>query len=221
MDAHEEASEQHGVPVHEVAAGPSRATLVSIGVAGVVVLSGVVALLVASDANWIFPVIVGAITIGFVAAVVRALRPEMAWDNPQLHLPSNNDLALGDSVIVRFRRRARLAATSTAQVTARLVVAERSDGPGDTHDQRAEVYRSGVPVVRHHVVDDTLEVDLRLDIPLSDAPPSMTVPGFEVVWRLHVDIQDDDPTTAPHSAEFPIVVAPAVARRLIDGGVAP
>lgn len=223
MDRNEHESERRGIPLQRVLTDTSdRSKAIGLLVA-VVVVGGfalIVAIAVGAAEAWpvLVPCVIAlAILIPFA---MRSARVWLGWENPQIYLPSSEPLHLGDHVVVRFRRRARgRAQAAGSKVTARIEVEEQAtyQQGTDTHTAKDVVYRADVPVELHDVVDQAIEVDLAIDIPLAEAPPSMSLRNNDVVWRLVVDIEAPD---APDDeSTFPLIVAPEIAQRLIDGGV--
>lgn len=218
MDPHEEASEKQGLPLDQVAArARQNAPLVAASMVAIAASVLVIVALVSSWPIWLVIVLAG-LVVAAAVAVGGTLRSAAAWDNPQLFLPSNDDLHLGDHVVVRFRREAGgLMDTSGAAVSAEVFVDERARSADGSGEQRHRVYRNEVPAVLHGAADNTIEADLAIDIPLYDAPPTMDLGHHEIVWSLEVTI--DAPHAPNDTSTFPLLVAPTVARRLVDGGV--
>ena len=225
MDHWEQESEDRGLPLQRVLTdtGDRAAALIGLGV-GVVILAvlGAVAVIVGGDAGWWLYSALGAIAAVVGYLTYRRLRVWAGWGNPELFLPSSEDLALGDRVIARFRRVARRGTDpSGLAVTGRIVVEEvtrRLDRDGErSHDHVEVVHDAPVDVVLTTVVGRTVEADLGLEIPLADVPPSLDLPANVVRWRLIVRIEA--PNAPDDDSTFPLVVAPAVAQRLQSGGV--
>lgn len=222
MDQHELESEERGLPIQHVQTDTSdRTTALVWAGASVAVFAALalVAVVVDDPPVWLL-VVLGA--LGLVALVVAWARVRVwaGWANPQLFMPSSAALHLGDRVVARVRRAARgRADLSGLSVTAEIVVVERirHEGSWDTTEQI--VHRSPAEVTLVDGNDRVVEVDIVIDIPLADAPPSLDLPHNEVVWELLVDMR------APHAPDdlstFAIDVAPAVADRLQTGGTAP
>ena len=222
MDAYEEESEQRGLPLGRVLADSSDRLW---GItAAVVALAGAALVVVGIVTNQLWLIAGGLVAIVVGALLARFLAGGWAaWANPQLHLPSSEDLHLGDHVTVRFKRRAR-GRTSTAgvEVSGELVVTERYRRPqgataGGSTMATHEIYRSPVEVTLLDVVGPVVEADLVLDIPLAAAPATIDLKENAVVWTLDVDIAA--PGSPDDRATFPLVVAPQVANRILDGGV--
>lgn len=222
MDQHELESEERGLPIQHVQTDTSdRTTALVWAGASVAVFAALalVAVVVDDPPVWLL-VVLGA--LGLVALVVAWARVRVwaGWANPQLFMPSSAALHLGDRVVARVRRAARgRADLSGLSVTAEIVVVERirHEGSWDTTEQI--VHRSPAEVTLVDGNDRVVEVDIVIDVPLADAPPSLDLPHNEVVWELLVDMR------APHAPDdlstFAIDVAPAVADRLQTGGTAP
>jgi hypothetical protein len=196
--------------------GDRRRAIVSIVVTAVVafVLLGL-ALIVGADGPWWFFALLGGVALVTVVIAAWNVRVWVVWGNPQLFLPSSQDLALGDRVTVRFRRTARGSAKpEEVQISARLRCYEEALGTADgTDETEVEVFDAPVEVSRVEVVGSVVEADLVLEVPLFAAPPSMELTRHRVGWRLIVAIQapgvpDDDST-------FALVVAPRLADRVL------
>lgn len=222
MDQHELESEERGLPIQHVQTDTSdRTTALVWAGASVAVFAALalVAVVVDDPPVWLL-VVLGA--LGLVALVVAWARVRVwaGWANPQLFMPSSAALHLGDRVVARVRRAARgRADLSGLSVTAEIVVVERirHEGSWDTTEQI--VHRSPAEVTLVDGNDRVVEVDIVIDIPLADAPPSLDLPHNEVVWELLVDMRA--PRAPDDLSTFAIDVAPAVADRLQTGGTAP
>ena len=218
MEDYEHESERRGLPLQTVLGdeGDRRRAIVSIVVTafvGVVLLA--LALIVGTDGPWWFFALLGGIALITVVIAAWNVRVWVVWGNPQLFLPSSQDLLLGDRVTVRFRRRARgPVKPHEVQITARLRCYEEALGTADgTDETEAEVFDGPVEVTRVAIVGSVVEADLRVEVPVFAAPPSMELTRHRVGWRLIVRIEapgapDDDST-------FALVVAPAVADRAV------
>lgn len=222
MDQHELESEERGLPIQHVQTDTSdRTTALVWAGASVAVFAALalVAVVVDDPPVWLL-VVLGA--LGLVALVVAWARVRVwaGWANPQLFMPSSAALHLGDRVVARVRRAARgRADLSGLSVTAEIVVVERirHEGSWDTTEQI--VHRSPAEVTLVDGNDRVVEVDIVIDVPLADAPPSLDLPHNEVVWELLVDMRA--PRAPDDLSTFAIDVAPAVADRLQTGGTAP
>lgn len=221
MDHHEHESEERGLPLQHVMTDTSdrRLALLALALAAVLlIILGVVAS-TAEDPPMLLFVILGAVAVAAIIAAWMKIRVWAGWSNPQLHLPSSEPLLLGDQVIVRFRRTARGRSDPTGlEVRGRIKVEERAtyQQGTDTRTATATVYDEPVEVALHDVVDRVVEADLRLDVPLFAAPPSMDLGDNEVVWELVVEM--DAPNAPDDSSTFALEVAPEVAFRLRGGG---
>lgn len=216
MDSVEEAAEAQGIPVTEIGGAVDRRWLV---VTAVPALAAWILVVVALVAGWSAVVLVVAVfaALAMTGTCLGLLRSLSAWDNPQLFLPSNEPLRLGDQVVVRFRRRARSGVDlAGAVVAARLLVEERCLDPERRAEQRHRIHTQEVPVVMDDTVGNVIEADLSLAIPLYEAPPSLDLRLHDIVWWLEVDIEA--PGAPDDTSSFPMVVAPAVSRRLVEGG---
>lgn len=217
MEQYEHESERRGLPVEQVVGDGSdrRTALVAISIAAVsLVVLVVVALVVGGDGPWWFFALLAVIAAAVLALAVYRARSWFSWGNPQLFLPSSDNLCLGDRVVMRFRRRARgPLRPDDASLTAVLVCEERvrSDA-GLTTERLVEL---PVEVSMRGDGDDLVEADLVVEVPLFDAPPTMTLAHHEIAWALEVHLvaggaADDDST-------FPLVVEPKVSARLLLG----
>lgn len=218
MEDYEQESERRGLPLQTVLGdeGDRRRAIVSIVVtAFVAVVLLALALIVGTDGPWWFFALLGGVAIVTVVIAAWNVRVWVVWGNPQLFLPSSQDLLLGDRVTVRFRRRARGAVKPDAvQITARLRCYEEALGTADdTAETEVEVFDTPVEVSRVDVVGSTVEADLVVEVPVFAAAPSMELTRHRVGWRLVVMIEapgvpDDDST-------FALTVAPRLADRVL------
>ncbi|MFN3218770.1 MAG: hypothetical protein ACE367_19925 [Acidimicrobiales bacterium] len=218
MEDYEQESERRGLPVQTVLGdeGDRRRAIASIAITAVVgIVLLVLALIVGGDGPWWFFAVLGTIAILTVVIAAWNVRVWVVWGNPQLFLPSSQDLLLGDRVTVRFRRRARgPVQPSEVHVTARLRCYEEALGTADgTDETEVEVFDAPVEVSRIDVVGSAVEADLVVEVPVFAAPPSMELTRHRVGWRLIVRIEapgapDDDST-------FAVTVAPRLADRVL------
>lgn len=218
MEDYEQESERRGLPVQTVLGdeGDRHRAIVSIVATAVVGVALVaLALIIGADGPWWFFALLGGVAFVTVAIAAWNVRVWVVWGNPQLFLPSSQDLALGDRVTVRFRRRARGAVKPDAvQIRARLRCYEEALGAADDTDQsEVEVFDAPVEVSRVDVVGSVVEADLVVEVPVFAAPPSMELTRHRVGWRLIVMIEapgvpDDDST-------FALIVAPRLADRTL------
>ncbi|MCB0997216.1 MAG: hypothetical protein KDB21_19110 [Acidimicrobiales bacterium] len=156
----------------------------------------------------------GAIALAVTAAVgifaYRRARVWAHWENPQLYFPSSSSLRLGEDIVVRFRRRARRSGGAEgSSLTAKLVCTEwvQYRVGTDTHTVTETVLDRELTVTPHHTAD-LMDCDLRVQVPVFDAPPSMRLPDNRVQWKIVVNIvspgiPDDDST-------FTVAVLPEV-----------
>lgn len=221
MDHREHESEERGLPLHHVVTDTSDRRVALAFLTGALVLLVIAALVVSlgDPPVWLM-VLLGALVVGALLGAWWKVRVWAGWSNPQLHLPSSDPLRLGDVVVVRFRRVARGRADPEGlAITARLKVEERTsyrEGT-DTRTATEVVLDRPVDVAMHDVVGREVEADLRLEVPLYEAPPSMDLGNNEVIWELEVDM------AAPHAPDdlstFVIQVGPEVSGRLQAGAV--
>ncbi len=219
MDNREHESEVRGLPLEHALTetGDRTSALVWLGVSVATATAVVLLALVIDDVPlWAYFVLAIAVLATVVTALL-AVRVWATWSNPQLFLPSSEPLHLGDRVVVRFRRTARGASDPAGlSMSAAVRVTEvASLGAGrQAQVERRRVYEAPVSVDMQ-LAGRTVEADLRIDVPLFDAPPSMDLGNNEVHWELWVRMQapnaPDDDTT------FPLTVAPVVAGRLLTG----
>jgi hypothetical protein len=229
MKESERESERRGLPLDHVVedASDARGGVVYL-VLGVVMLGlGIIMLTVGSSPVGVVFLVVGGFLL-FKSARSFAVRAK--WSNPQLHLPSTAPLRLGDDVVARFRRTARSADTAAgAVVTAWLTCTEAatyttrggggSRGGGSTSRTTATnvLLRTDVGVTPY-VHGAAVEADLRLVIPVFDAPPSMDLASNDIIWRLHVHIEA--PNGPDDTSEFVVMVAPEISPLLLAPGAA-
>jgi len=218
MEDYEHESERRGLPIQHILGDPGdrRRALASVAAtacAAVVLLT--VAVVVGADGPWWFFTGLGLVALTVVAIAGWNIRIWVVWGNPELFLPSSNDLRLGDRVTVRFRRRARgRVHPSEVQITARLLCLEEALGAAHAAPAPvAHVWDAPVEVVRVEVAGSVVEADLVVEVPVHQAPPSMELTRHRVAWRLVVTIvapgvPDDDST-------FPLTVAPVLADRAL------
>lgn len=218
MEDYEQESERRGLPLQTVLGdeGDRRRAIVSIVVTAIVaVVLLALALVVGTDGPWWFFALLGGVALATVAIAAWNVRVWVVWGNPQLFLPSSQDLLLGDRVTARFRRTARGSVKpDEVQITARLRCYEEALGTADgTDETEVEVFDAPVEVSRVDVVGPVVEADLVVEVPVFAAPPSMELTRHRVSWRLVVTIQapgvpDDDST-------FAVIVAPRLADRVL------
>ena len=219
MDQTEHESEVRGLPLDVVVDDTSDRTAGVIAAsAGLVLLIivGVIAFVAGSDAPWWLYVALGAVAAAIFAVTYRLTRTWAGWGNPALYLPSSEPLHLGDHVTVRFRRVAR-AGTNLADLSiSAKIVAEETVGADGRNSQQATVYEAPGEVVLFSVINQTVEADIALEVPLSAAPPTTSMGFYEVRWWLIVGIEA--PNAPDDDSEFVLVVDPVVAVRLQSGG---
>lgn len=217
MEQYEHESERRGLPVEQVVGDGAdrRVAFVAITIAAVALVALiVVAVVVGGDGPWWFFGLLALIAAAVLALAVYRARSWFSWGNPQLFLPSSDNLCLGDRVVMRFRRRARgLVHPDEVELTAVLVCEERVRSDGDI--ATARLLERPVEVTMRGDDGDLVEADLVVEVPLFDAPPTMTLPHHEIAWSLEVRLvaggaADDDST-------FPLVVDPKVSARLLLG----
>ena len=219
MDQSEHESEVRGLPLDIVIDDTSDQTAGMIAAAvGVVMLAvlAAIGLVAGSDAPWWLYVALGTGAAAVFYLTYRLTRTWAGWGNPSLYLPSSEPLHLGDHVTVRFRRVARRGTDLADLSVSARVIAEETVGVGDRDARKATVYEAPADVVLFNVVDQTVEVDLAIEVPLSGAPPTTALGFYEVSWRLIVDVQA--PNAPDDDSEFVLVVDPKVAVRLQSGG---
>lgn len=218
MEDYEHESERRGLPLQTVVGDDQdrRRAIVSIVVTAIVAAAALaLAVAIGGDGPWWLFALLGGVALATVAIAAWNVRVWVVWGDPQLFLPSSRDLALGDRVTVRFRRRARGPVEPTdVQITARLRCHEEALGAADDTDETdLEAFDAPVEVVHIDVVGSVVEADLVIEVPLFAAPPSMELTRHRVSWRLVVAIRapgvpDDDST-------FALVVAPRLAERAL------
>lgn len=213
MDSNEHTSPNPGPePQHVLTDSSDRNVAIISGGAFAAVLIALVtvAVVVRGDiSTWLYVPPAG-LTVALAVVAYIKVRVWAGWGNPQLFLPSSEPLHLGDHVTARFRRLARgVADTDGVQVSAWIEVEEVTAGPGgQRHVER--VYESPAEVTLLNVIGLTVEADLSIDIPLSEAPPSLELSANEVRWKLTVRIEA--PNAPDDDSFFPLTVAPVVAR---------
>lgn len=224
MDRREHESEELGLPLHRVLTDRADRTVALSGLAVVVaLLAAVVAIAVTAggDASaWLY-VALALVAVAILVFTYRRVLVWAGWGNPQLFLPSSDDLHLGDDVIVRFRRVARRGTDPGGlSITARLIAEEATrhgdSSGGDGVEHVTRVLDEPMDVVLTNVVRQTVEADIRVAVPLSEAPPTLVLPRNAIRWRLVVGIEA--PNAPDDDSTFPLVVAPVVAVRLQSGG---
>ena len=218
MEDYEHESERRGLPLQTVLGDESdrRRAIVSIVVtAGIGIVLLALALIVGTDGPWWFFALLGGVALVTVVIAAWNVRVWVVWGNPQLFLPSSQDLLLGDRVTVRFRRRARGSVTpDDVQITARLRCYEEALGTADgTDETEVEVFDAPVVVSRVDVVGGVVEADLVVEIPVFAAPPSMELTRHRVGWRLIVRIEA--PGVPDDDSSFAVIVAPRLADRAL------
>jgi hypothetical protein len=228
MKESERESERRGLPLGTVlqdrSTGTSAAVLVGIGL--LVGAIGVLLLVTGSAAVGLLFIAGGAASLFFGG---KALRIKSKWLNPELHLPSTSPLRLGDDVIARFRRVARQEATAAGvTMKAWLTCTEAatyttSSGTGSDRRTRSTtatnvLYRADVAVTPH-VAGATVEADLRVVVPVFEAPPSMDLRSNDIIWRLEVHIEA--PEGPDDTSSFVIMVAPEISPVLLAPGGRP
>ena len=219
MDQSEHESEVRGLPldiaIDDIADQKAAVVAAATGIAilGALAAIGFVA---GSDAPWW---LYGALAVGAVGVLYltyRLTRTWAGWGNPSLHLPSSEPLHLGDQLTVRFRRVARRGTDLTNLSVSAKVIAEETAGAGSRDAQAVTVHEATAQVRMFSVVDQTVEVDLAVEIPLSSIPPTTKVGSYEVSWRLLVEVEA--PNAPDDVSEFVLIVDPKVATRLQSGG---
>lgn len=221
MEHPQHESEERGLPLQHVLTDTSdrRAAIIWMVIAVVIlaVLAGIG--FGADDPSTVWMVILAVAAVVAIGAAWWKVRVWAGWSNPQLFLPSSDPLQLGDHVIIRFRRTARGRSDATGLVvTAQVRVEERATyrQGTDTTTATETVYTQDVDVVLNDLVNRTVEVDLGIDVPLFEAPPTMDLGNNEVRWELVVDMAA--PNAPDDESTFPLEVAPVVAQRLHGGG---
>lgn len=215
MEPEEIESETLGVPMGRVHTDKGRRTkLVVAGVFFAIAVAVVVAVLLGPGLNVASGILLGVTALLGVFVFVQ-VRSFNQWDNPQLFLPHNDPLNLGEHAIARYRRVAkRSGLTVGAQLSAQLVCEERAtyqrgtDRVTVTH----KVYDVPVRVVTYDH-PKMVEADLHLDVPLFDAPPTMDLGDNEIRWRLRVEAKTEG---ADQKSTFPVIIAPALASEVVN-----
>ncbi|MFV2039952.1 MAG: hypothetical protein ACC660_06890 [Acidimicrobiales bacterium] len=223
MDNKRDISEERGLPLqHSITDSYDRNLAIVTGTSFAVALIALIAVVVwaGGDPSALVYVPLAAVTLALAVVAYVKVRVWAGWGNPQLFLPSSKPLHLGDKIVVRFRRAARRNADPAGlELSAWIEVDELTTvrGAPGRRQHVERVYEAPAEVVLRSGTGQTVEADLAIDVPLSEAPPSLALPANEVRWRLVVRI------VAPHlpddDSTFPLVVAPFVAQRLQSDGV--
>lgn len=222
MRESERESERRGLPLGAVVEDRSdtRGGALMVGL-GLLPLGFGVAMLLLGSTVLGLVFIAGAAYMLFIGG--RSLFVRSKWSNPQLHLPSTSPLRLGDDVIARFRRTANRAETAAgAVVTAWLTCSEAatyttSSGTGSNRTTSRKtvtnvLYRADVATTPF-IDGATVEADLRVIVPVFEAPPSMDLASNDIIWRL--DVRIEAPNGPDDTASFVVTVAPEIAAALL------
>lgn len=224
MDDREHESEERGLALQRVLTdtGDRTTALIGAGVGAALLLTLVIVAITAGGdaASWVY-VLLAVAALVVLYLTYRRMRVWAGWGNPELFLPSSDDLRLGDHVVVRFRRTARHGAdpaglTATATLVAEEVTRQADPGTRNPVEHVTVVHDEPLEIMSTDVVNQRVEVDIALDVPLSAAPPTMDLTSNSVRWRLVVRIEA--PNAPDDDSTFPLIVAPEVAARLQSGG---
>jgi len=142
-----------------------------------------------------------------VAWIITRSRRDEVWANPDLFLPSSDPLLLGADVIARYRCRARRRGAVVAGLDARLLCEEvlvRRAQPSLT-----ELVGTYPIEVDDYSTDDLIEVDLHIQVPVFEAPPTFESPRARIGWVVEVTVTDVDGER--ENTRVPVVVGAAVA----------
>lgn len=221
MNDQDRQAEDRGVPLQYVVTDTSdrRLALLWLGAFVVAVAALTVVVVAIDDPPVALVVVLGVVAAAALIGAWMKVRVWVGWSNPELLLPSSEPLHLGDHVHGRFRRATRRTSASDGiEVRAVLQVEERIKASGDRqHAVETEiVYSSSVEVEMGEPGSPAGEVDLVLDIPLHEAPPTMDLGNNEVRWSLVIDTSA--PGVPDDRSTFALEVSPVVAQRLQSGG---